>query len=87
MSLTLRPGVCATDTADGMVLLDEVTGRYWQLNRTAAIILRSLVDGAEPPDTVRALCEAYPRLTAERADADTASITRALTEARLVVPV
>ncbi|MEU9118146.1 lasso peptide biosynthesis PqqD family chaperone [Streptomyces sp. NPDC048483] len=86
MSLTLRPGVCMTDTPDGMVLLDEVTGRYWQLNRTAALVLRSLLDGAEPPDAARALSEAYPRLTAERADADTASITRALTEARLVVP-
>ncbi|MGW4914533.1 lasso peptide biosynthesis PqqD family chaperone [Streptomyces sp. NPDC004270] len=86
MSLTLRPHVCATDTPDGMVLLDEVTGRYWQLNRTAALVLRSLIEGAEPPDTARALCAVYPRLTAERADADTAAITRALTEARLVVP-
>ncbi|MEU9056910.1 lasso peptide biosynthesis PqqD family chaperone [Streptomyces sp. NPDC048384] len=86
MSLTLRDGVCATDTADGMVLLDELSGRYWQLNRTAALVLRSLIDGAEPPDTARALCDAYPPLTAERAGADTATITRALTEARLVVP-
>ncbi|MEU9879116.1 lasso peptide biosynthesis PqqD family chaperone [Streptomyces phaeochromogenes] len=85
MSLSLRPDVCATDTADGMVLLDEVTGRYWQLNHTAALVLRGLLDGAEPPDMARALCEAHPRLTAERADADTDSITRALIEARLVV--
>ncbi|MCZ0991655.1 lasso peptide biosynthesis PqqD family chaperone [Streptomyces diastatochromogenes] len=86
MRLILRPGVCTTDTPDGMVLLDEVTGRYWQLNRTAALVLRSLLDGVEPPDTARALREAYPRLAAERADADAASITRELTEARLVVP-
>ncbi|MFJ9822424.1 lasso peptide biosynthesis PqqD family chaperone [Streptomyces sp. NPDC101151] len=86
MSLTLRGDVCATDTTDGMVLLDEVTGRYWQLNRTAALVLRSLLDGAEPPEAARALREAYPRLSAERAGADTASITRALTTARLVVP-
>ncbi|TGA99094.1 lasso peptide biosynthesis PqqD family chaperone [Streptomyces sp. MZ04] len=86
MSLTLRPGVCTTDTPDGMVLLDEVTGRYWQLNRTAALVLRSLIDGREPPDTARALRDAYPKLTAERADADTASITDELLAARLVVP-
>ncbi|QDQ09752.1 lasso peptide biosynthesis PqqD family chaperone [Streptomyces spectabilis] len=86
MSLTLRPEVRATDTADGMVLLDEVTGRYWQLNRTAALVLRSLVGGAGPPDAARALRAAYPRLTAERAADDAASITRALAEARLVVP-
>ncbi|MEV0324376.1 lasso peptide biosynthesis PqqD family chaperone [Streptomyces sp. NPDC050658] len=86
MSLTLRPDVCATDTADdGMVLLDEATGRYWQLNRTAALVLRSLLDGREPPDAARALCAAHPRLSAERAAADAASITRSLIEARLVV--
>ncbi|MER5301658.1 lasso peptide biosynthesis PqqD family chaperone [Streptomyces lasiicapitis] len=86
MTLTLRPDVCATDTPDGMVLLDEVTGRYWQLNRTAALVLRSLLDGAEPPDTARALREAYPRLTAERAGTDSAAITDQLLAARLVVP-
>ncbi|MEV7004135.1 lasso peptide biosynthesis PqqD family chaperone [Streptomyces sp. NPDC093982] len=86
MSLTLRDGVCATDTADGMVLLDEVSGRYWQLNHTPALILRSLIDGAEPPDIARALRDAHPRLTAERAGDDTATITRALTEAPPVMP-
>lgn len=85
MSLALRTHVCATNTPDGMVLLDEVTGRYWQLNRTAALVLHSLLDGAEPADTARVLCAAYPRLTSERAGADTASITRALIAARLVV--
>ncbi|MFD9881239.1 lasso peptide biosynthesis PqqD family chaperone [Streptomyces alboflavus] len=84
--LTLRPDVCATDTADGMVLLDEVTGRYWQLNRTAALVLRSLIDGTAPPDTARVLREAHPRLTAERAVTDSAAITGELLAARLVVP-
>ncbi|MEV2256900.1 lasso peptide biosynthesis PqqD family chaperone [Streptomyces sp. NPDC050147] len=86
MNLTLRPGVCTTDTPDGMVLLDEATGRYWQLNRTAALVLRTLIDGGGPPDTARALRAAHPRLTAERAVADTASITDELLAARLVVP-
>ncbi|MGW2227164.1 lasso peptide biosynthesis PqqD family chaperone [Streptomyces formicae] len=86
MSLILRPDVCATDTPNGMVLLDEVTGRYWQLNGTAALVLRTLLTGAEPPDAARVLRAAHPRLTAERADDDTASITGALLAARLVVP-
>ncbi|WP_030562510.1 lasso peptide biosynthesis PqqD family chaperone [Streptomyces aureocirculatus] len=84
MTLTLRPDVRATDTDDGMVLLDEVTGRYWQLNRTAALVLRSLLDGGRPADTARVLRAAYPRLTAERAAADSASITGELLAARLV---
>ncbi|MEI5103733.1 lasso peptide biosynthesis PqqD family chaperone [Streptomyces sp. PmtG] len=86
MSLALRPDVRATETADGMVLLDEATGRYWQLNRTAALVLRGLLGGAGAPEAARALRAAHPRLTAERADADTASLKRALLDARLVVP-
>ncbi|MFD7236398.1 lasso peptide biosynthesis PqqD family chaperone [Streptomyces syringium] len=86
MSLTLRHDVCATDTEDGMVLLDEVTGRYWQLNGTAALILRTLLGGAALPDAACGLREAYPQLTVERARSDTAALIRALSEARLVVP-
>ncbi|MEU5186599.1 lasso peptide biosynthesis PqqD family chaperone [Streptomyces klenkii] len=86
MSLALRHNVCATDTEDGMVLLDEVTGRYWQLNGTAALILRALLGGAAPPDTAGRLREAYPHLTVERSRSDTAAFIDSLVEARLVVP-
>ncbi|MEU7131948.1 lasso peptide biosynthesis PqqD family chaperone [Streptomyces sp. NPDC046261] len=85
MSLALRHDVCATDTEDGMVLLDELTGRYWQLNSTAGLILRTLLDGATPQDTSRRLRATYPQLTAERADSDTAALIKTLRDARLVV--
>lgn len=85
MSLALRHDVCATDTEDGMVLLDELTGRYWQLNTTARIVLRSLLDGATPQDTAHLLRERYPQLTAERAAVDTAALIDSLRTARLVV--
>ncbi|MCP2168397.1 lasso peptide biosynthesis PqqD family chaperone [Goodfellowiella coeruleoviolacea] len=45
MNLRLRPDVASTDTPDGTVLLDQRTGRYWQLNRTGAHVLRQLVAG------------------------------------------
>lgn len=85
MSLALRHDVCATDTEDGLVLLDELTGRYWQLNGTARIVLRSLLGGATPQDAARRLRDTYPQLTAERAAVDTAALIDSLRTARLVV--
>ncbi|MBT2387349.1 lasso peptide biosynthesis PqqD family chaperone [Streptomyces sp. ISL-11] len=77
----------ATDTEDGMVLLDEATGRYWQLNGTAAVILRALLDGASPRQTAHRLSERYPALTTERTTTDVASLIHSLCTARLVMPV
>jgi hypothetical protein len=44
MTVRLRADMSATDTDDGPVLLDERVGRYWQLNRTGAFVLRLLLD-------------------------------------------
>ncbi|WP_372405061.1 lasso peptide biosynthesis PqqD family chaperone [Streptomyces luteireticuli] len=85
MTFALRPDVSATDTDHGMVLLDESTGRYWQLNGTGALILHTLLDGATPGQTARLLGERHPTLTAGRAAADVAFFIRSLTEARLAV--
>ncbi|WP_329787355.1 lasso peptide biosynthesis PqqD family chaperone [Lentzea sp. DG1S-22] len=45
--MTLRPRaqVSMTRAEDGMVVLDERTGRYWQLNPTAAYVLERLAAG------------------------------------------
>lgn len=40
MLLRLRPDVSVTSTAAGIVLLDERSGRYWQLNRSGSVVLR-----------------------------------------------
>jgi hypothetical protein len=45
MMLQLRDGVSAADTDYGMALLDEDSGQYWNLNPTAALALRTLLDG------------------------------------------
>jgi len=45
MSMTLRADVSLADTGTGLVLLDERTGRYWQLNGTGAFVLHQLLDG------------------------------------------
>jgi hypothetical protein len=67
MTLELRDGVSAADTDYGVMLLDEESGQYWNLNPTAALVLRTLLDGAAPAQAVKELTEQYS------VDADTAS--------------
>jgi hypothetical protein len=67
MTLKLRDGVSATDTDYGMVLLDEDSGQYWNLNPTAALALRTLLDGGTTAQAVQELTQQYA------VDADTAS--------------
>ncbi|OLZ44177.1 hypothetical protein BS329_37675 [Amycolatopsis coloradensis] len=65
-----------------MVLLDERTGRYFQLNSTGALIMRSLLDGATPrqvADTLTATCD----VAAERVAADVEALLTRLAEAGL----
>lgn len=51
MPLRLRADIATTDTDDGLVLLDERTGRYWQLNPTGAYVLHALLEG-HPRDRI-----------------------------------
>jgi len=57
--LTLNHSVVSTDTDYGTALLDEHSGRYWTLNPTAALVLRILLDGGDPPQAARALVDQY----------------------------
>ncbi|WP_242902122.1 lasso peptide biosynthesis PqqD family chaperone [Actinomadura terrae] len=59
MSLRLRPGVSTTDTAYGTVLLDERSGDYWQLNPTAARVLRLLADGSTTEEAAATMAEEF----------------------------
>jgi hypothetical protein len=79
----LRAGVAATETEDGMVLLDERTGRYWQLNATGAFVLQTLLAGGTCQDAAAALAERYPS-EAERAATDVTAFTERLLAAGLL---
>ncbi|MGP4110156.1 lasso peptide biosynthesis PqqD family chaperone [Streptomyces sp. 4N509B] len=57
MTLALGPDVVTTDVDDGLVLLDQRSGRYWQLNRTGAVALRRLLDGASLDEVAVALTQ------------------------------
>jgi len=67
MTLKLRDGVSVADTDYGMALLDEDSGKYWNLNPTAALALRTLLDGGTTAQAAKELAEQYA------VDADTAN--------------
>ncbi len=83
MTVTLRPDISTTNTDDGMVLLDERTGRYFQLNPSGALILDALVNGAELAQAARLLTQRYT-VTHDRALADVTALIDHLRTAGLV---
>lgn len=83
MIIQLRADVSTADTDDGLVLLDERAGRYWQLNRTGALVLRLLLDGATPHQIAQTLADRYSVRT-EQAATDVAALLARLRTAGLV---
>jgi Coenzyme PQQ synthesis protein D (PqqD) len=83
MMLTLRRGVSAADTEYGIVLLDEDSGEYWNLNPSAAVVLRTLLDGGSPAEAVRHLTEQYA-VDALTAGQDVEDLIGGLRSARLL---
>jgi Coenzyme PQQ synthesis protein D (PqqD) len=59
MTMSLRAGVSSAETDYGIMLLDEDSGRYWNLNPTAALVLRTLLDGGTPDQAADQLIERY----------------------------
>ncbi|UZJ31165.1 lasso peptide biosynthesis PqqD family chaperone [Streptomyces endophytica] len=60
MTLALAPHVTSTRTADGTVLLDTRTGRYWQMNATATLVLDHLLAGGTCRTAAAALRARHP---------------------------
>jgi Coenzyme PQQ synthesis protein D (PqqD) len=83
MTLRLRADVSTAETDDGMVLLDERVGRYWQLNLTGALVLRLLLDGCTPHQVAQTLADQYP-VSAKQAAADIAVLLARLRAAGLL---
>ncbi|MGH3815477.1 MAG: lasso peptide biosynthesis PqqD family chaperone [Pseudonocardiaceae bacterium] len=83
MTLQLRADVSTADTDDGLVLLDERAGRYWQLNPTGALVLRLLLDGTSPQEVAQILADRHAVSTAQAA-ADVAALLARLHTAGLV---
>ena len=83
MTVRLRADVSVTDTGDGVVLLDERAGRYWQLNPTGGLVLRLLLDGAAPCRVAQGLADRY-LVSIEQAAADVTDLLQRLHTAGLV---
>jgi hypothetical protein len=81
--MRLRDGVSSADTEYGIMLLDESSGQYWNLNPTAAVILRTLLDGGTPAEAVRQVTEQYA-VDADTADRDVRELVDRLRSAGLV---
>ncbi|MEU0668441.1 lasso peptide biosynthesis PqqD family chaperone [Streptomyces lavendulocolor] len=83
MTMNLRPGVVTADTEYGMALLDQSSGEYYTLNPTAALIVRTLLEGTSTEQAVTALTETYD-VSAEQVEEDIARILEELRAARLL---
>lgn len=83
MTVRLRADVSTTDTDDGVVLLDERAGRYWQLNPTGGLVLRLLLDGAAPRRVAQILADRHS-VSIHHAAADVDDLLRRLHTAGLV---
>jgi hypothetical protein len=83
MTFALAPHVSVTETDNGMVLLDERAGRYWQLNATGATVVRLLLDGGTVQQAIGVLCALHP-LPRERVAADVDALMHSLHVAQVV---
>lgn len=84
MTIALAPDLTATDTEDGMVLLDGRTGRYWMLNPTGARTLRLALAGKSPEQVATELTADTPQDLPQALD-DVRTLIGSLARARLVV--
>ena len=86
MSWELRDGVSWTHTEYGGVLLDRVSGEFWQLNPTGAVVLDAALAGADLDATATALAEAFDvDAGSEFLTADASAVIGQLAGADLVV--
>ncbi|MGW2638417.1 lasso peptide biosynthesis PqqD family chaperone [Streptomyces sp. NPDC001348] len=59
MPLRFGDNVSTAETDYGTVLLDERAGSYWELNPTATLVVRTLLDGGETADAAAALVREF----------------------------
>jgi len=85
MTLKLRDGVSTAETEYGMALLDEDTGRYWNLNPTGTLVLRRLLEGGTATQAMDELAEQYA-VDRETAGRDVEDLIADLRLAELVEP-
>lgn len=83
MTLSLRRDVVVSEVDDGLVLLDERSGRYWHLNGTAGRMLKDMLDGHSPEETAARIAGSNDSFQA-RVTADAQALIDGLHRAKLV---
>lgn len=83
MALQLGSDVSTVDTEHGTVLLDERSGRYWQLNPTGGRVMRTVLSGGTRADAVSALVAEFV-VEQPQAEADVAALLDGLRSAGLL---
>ncbi|MGW2255954.1 lasso peptide biosynthesis PqqD family chaperone [Kitasatospora sp. NPDC001660] len=83
MKLRNHEHLTVAETEYGGVLLDAKIGRYWQLNPTATVVARTLLDGGSEADAADNLTEAFD-VDRDRAAADVAELVDGMRAAGLV---
>ena len=81
--MRLRADVSVADTDYGQVLLDERSGRYWQLNPTGVVVVRALLDGADETGAVAVLTSSF-EVDEAQARQDVSALVAGLRTAGLV---
>ncbi|MFG2833311.1 lasso peptide biosynthesis PqqD family chaperone [Streptomyces sp. NPDC048434] len=79
MTVRLKPHVSTAVTDNGMAVLEETTGRFFELNATGATVLTALLDGACPQELAQRLT-AGADTGVEQVSADIAAFVTCLTE-------
>ncbi|MGW5643886.1 lasso peptide biosynthesis PqqD family chaperone [Saccharopolyspora sp. NPDC003752] len=74
--------VATAETEYGTVLLDQLSGEYWQLNPTGTLVIRTLLAGGGEDDAIRALTEEFD-VDREQAAHDVQTLVTQLRESGL----
>lgn len=83
MGLQIRADVSSAQTEYGAVLLDQRSGRYWQLNPSGAVIVRTLLAGGTTAEAVTALTREF-EVEDTQATRDVSALVTELRSAGLV---
>ncbi|MDX2601543.1 lasso peptide biosynthesis PqqD family chaperone [Streptomyces caniscabiei] len=82
MALRFGPDVSTAETEYGTVLLDERGGAYWELNPTATLVVKTLLDGGDEAAAADALVAEFD-IDRARAEHDVTALVRELRESGL----
>lgn len=83
MVVRLPADIALADTEYGVVLLDKRRGRYWGLNGTGALALKTLLAGGTEAQAAEMVADRYA-VAAATARADIAALVRQLRTAELI---